>query len=71
MDRRQALQRLGVFPLTVPWFLGQPGETASFLSQHPAFDLHCHPGAFHHRGMPDYTGDQAFTKTTSDCVLAA
>ena len=66
MNRRQALQRLGVFPLTVPWFLGQPGETASFLSQHPAFDLHCHPGDFNHRGMPDYAGDQAFTKTTSD-----
>jgi len=66
MNRRQALQRLGVIPLAVPWFLRHLSETPSFLSQYPAFDLHCHPGAFHHRGMPDYTGDQAFAKTTSD-----
>jgi membrane dipeptidase len=66
MNRRQALQRLGIFPAAVASLLRQPTEAASFLSQHPAFDLHCHPGAFHHRGMPDYPGDQAFTKTTSE-----
>ena len=66
MNRRQALQRLGVFPAAVASLLRQPTEAASFLSQHPAFDLHCHPGVFHHRGMPDYPGDQAFTKTTSE-----
>jgi len=66
MNRRQALQRLGMFPAAVASLLRQPTEAASFLSQHPAFDLHCHPGVFHHRGMPDYPGDQAFTKTTSE-----
>lgn len=66
MNRRQALQCLGIFPGAVGSLLGQLTETASFLSQYPAFDLHCHPGAFHRRGMPDYAGDQAFTKTTSD-----
>ena len=35
MNRRQALQRLGVFPLAVPWFFRRTRETASFLSQHP------------------------------------
>jgi len=66
MNRRQALQRLGVFPLAVPQFLAHLSETASFLGQYPAFDLHCHPGDFNHRGMPNYAGDEAFTKTTSD-----
>ena len=66
MNRRQALQRLGIFPAAVASLLRQPTEAASFLSQHPAFDLHCHPGAFNRRGMPDYSGDQAFTKTTSE-----
>lgn len=66
MNRRQALQRLGVFPAAVATLLGQRTEKASVLRQYPAFDLHCHPGAFHRRGMPDYVGDQAFTKTTSD-----
>src|SRR5262249_7356973 len=60
------LQRLGIFPAFVASVLRQPDEAASFLSQHPAFDLHCHPGAFPHRGMPDYPGDQAFPKTISD-----
>jgi membrane dipeptidase len=66
MNRRQALQRLGIFPAVVASVLRQPDDAASFLSQHPAFDLHCHPGAFYRRGMPNYVGDQAFTKTTSD-----
>jgi membrane dipeptidase len=66
MNRRQALQRLGIFPAVVASVLRQPDDAASFLSQHPAFDLHCHPGAFYRRGMPNYVGDHAFTKTTSD-----
>ncbi len=66
MNRRQALQRLGVIPLAVPWFLRQASETTSFLKQNPAFDLHCHPGLFDHRGLPGYAGDEAFSKTTSD-----
>jgi membrane dipeptidase len=66
MNRRQALQRLGVFPAVVASLLRQPTEATSFLSQHPSFDLHCHPGEFHHRGMPNYPGDQAFAKTTSE-----
>jgi membrane dipeptidase len=66
MNRRQALERLGVFPAVVASLLRQPTEAASFLSQHPSFDLHCHPGAFHHRGMPDYPGDQAYAKTISE-----
>jgi membrane dipeptidase len=66
MNRRQALQCLGIFPAAAASLLRQSADTASFLSQHPAFDLHCHPGAFPARGMPDYPGDPAFTKTTSD-----
>jgi membrane dipeptidase len=66
MNRRQALQRLGIFPAVVASVLRRPDEAASFLRQHPAFDLHCHPGAFHHRGRPDYTGDEASAKTISD-----
>jgi membrane dipeptidase len=66
MNRRQALQCLGIFPAAVGSLLGQRTETTSFLSRYPAFDLHCHPGAFHRRGTPDYVGDQAFKKTTSD-----
>ena len=66
MNRRQVLKRLGAFSIVSAPLLGQGTEAVSFLSQHPAFDLHCHPGALHHRGMPDYTGDQAFTQTTSD-----
>lgn len=63
MNRRQALQRLGVLPLAVPWFLRQLSETASFLSQYPTFDLHCHPGA----DLESMAiSDQVFTKTTSD-----
>jgi membrane dipeptidase len=63
MNRRQALQRLGIFPAAVASLLRQPTEAASFLSQHPAFDLHCHPGA-DLEAMA--VNDQAFTKTTSD-----
>jgi membrane dipeptidase len=66
MNRRQALQRLGIFPAVVASVLRQPDEAASFLSQHPAFDLHCHPGEFYRLGMPNYVGVQAFIKTTSD-----
>ena len=68
MNRRQALQRLGVFPLAVPWLLGQLRGAASFLSHYPAFDLHCHPGAFDRSGRPNYVDDQAFTKTTADML---
>lgn len=64
MNRRQALQCLGVLPLAVPWVLGQGSERpASFLSQYPAFDLHCHPGV-DLEAMA--VTDQVFTKTTSD-----
>ncbi len=66
MNRRQLLQRLGIFSVAGAPLLGQRTETASFLTQHPAFDLHCHPGAFYNRGMADYPGDQAFAKTTSE-----
>jgi membrane dipeptidase len=66
MNRRQVLQRLGVFSVAGVPLLGQGTDSASFLSQHPAFDLHCHPGALHRRGLADYPGDQAFMKTTSE-----
>lgn len=66
MNRRQALQRLGIFSAAVASLFREPTEAASSSNQYPAFDLHCHPGAFHHRGMPGYPGDQAFTKTISD-----
>lgn len=66
MNRREALQRLGIFPAAAASLLRQQTNSVSFLSQHPSFDLHCHPGMFHHRGMPDYPGDQAFPKTISD-----
>lgn len=66
INRRQALQRLGLFSAAIASLLRQPAEAESFFTQHPAFDLHCHPGAFHHRGRPDYPGDQAFTKVISD-----
>jgi membrane dipeptidase len=70
MNRRQALQRLGLFPAAAASLIRQSTEAPSFLSQHPSFDLHCHPGAFAARGTPDYPGDQAFTKTTSDMRAA-
>jgi membrane dipeptidase len=63
MNRRQAMQRLGVLPLAVPWFLGQLSETASFFSKYPTFDLHCHPGADPEAGA---ISDQVFKKTTSE-----
>ena len=66
MNRRQALQCLGTFPAAAASVFGQLSDTASFLGQYPSFDLHCHPGAFHQRGMAAYPGDQAFTKTTSE-----
>ena len=66
MNRRQVLRRLGLFSIAGSPLLGQPADTTSFLKQHPAFDLHCHPGVFHHQGMAGYPGDQAFTKTTSE-----
>lgn len=66
MNRRQVLQRLGLFSMAGSPILGQRADTASFLKQHPAFDLHCHPGAFYRQGMAGYAGDQAFTKTTSE-----
>lgn len=70
MNRRQALQCLAIFPAAVGPLLGHLTETASFLRKYPAFDLHCHPGAFPSRGTPDYVGDQAFAKTTSDMRAA-
>jgi membrane dipeptidase len=66
MNRRQALQLLSIFPGATASLLRRSTEAASFLSQHPSFDLHCHPGVFPLRGMPNYPGDQAFTKTTSE-----
>jgi membrane dipeptidase len=66
MNRREALQRLGVFSAAVASLFRQPTTAASFLEKYPSFDLHSHPGAFPHRGGPDYPGDQAFTKTVSD-----
>lgn len=54
MNRRQALKRLGLF------------AAAPFLDRVPCFDLHCHPGAFQHRGRPDYKGDQSFASTIAE-----
>jgi len=66
MNRRQALQRLAIFPAAAASLLRQSTDANSFLRQNPSFDLHCHPGAFYARGTPGYPGDAAFTKTTSD-----
>jgi membrane dipeptidase len=65
MNRRQALQRLAVIPIAVPWFLRHSGEAPSFLSQYPSFDLHSHPGA---DLQVLAVTDQAFKKTTSDML---
>ncbi|HUB83105.1 MAG TPA: membrane dipeptidase [Bryobacteraceae bacterium] len=66
MKRRQALQYLGAVPLLHTSLLSQTRDRADFLKQHPAFDLHCHPGLFVERGMPPYAGDQAFARTVAD-----
>jgi membrane dipeptidase len=66
MNRRQALQRLGAVTLLGRSACSQTREDAEFLRQHPALDLHCHPGMFVERGSAQYAGDQAFAKTTSD-----
>jgi membrane dipeptidase len=67
MNRRQALQRLGIFSVAAAPLLGQrTGDAASFLKKHPSFDLHCHPGMFPELRGADDPGGQAFTKTTSD-----
>ena len=66
MNRRQALQRLAIFPAAAASLLRQSTGAVSFLRHYPSFDLHCHPGAFYGRGTPDYPGDPAFTKTTSE-----
>jgi membrane dipeptidase len=66
MNRRRALQYLGVFSLLKPSLFAQTRESGDFLKRHPAFDLHCHPGMFVQRGTAQYLGDQAFAKTTSE-----
>jgi membrane dipeptidase len=65
MNRRRALQHLGVFSLLNRSLFAQT-ESGDFLKRHPAFDLHCHPGMFVERGTAQYQGDQAFAKTTSE-----
>ena len=64
MNRRQAVLGLGAFSAMGGLLRGQ--DAAPFLKEHPAFDLHCHAGAFHHRGRADDSGDQAFTKAAAD-----
>jgi membrane dipeptidase len=66
MNRRHALQHLGVFSLLSPTVFAQTHESGDFLGHHPAFDLHCHPGMFGQRGTAQYSGDEAFAKTTLD-----
>lgn len=66
MNRRQALQRLGILSVMGGPLGAQPSDAAAFLKQHASFDLHCHPGMFPARGSADYLGDAAFSKTTSD-----
>lgn len=63
MNRRQALQRLGALSVAAP-LLGQ-GDARAFLTRHPSFDLHSHPGAFHH-ALPRDAGLPAFHQTTAD-----
>jgi membrane dipeptidase len=71
MNRRQFLEHAGAFsvacgPLLAAGSEASPSEASRFLSRHPSFDLHCHPGAFFGRGGQDYPGDQAFAKTVSE-----
>ena len=66
MNRRQALRCLGTVSLLRPSLFSQTRDNADFLKQHPAFDLHCHPGMFVERGTPQYAGDPAFAKTVAD-----
>ena len=66
MNRRLALQRMGFFSLLRPPLIAQLPESSDFLKRHPAFDLHCHPGNFPHRGDAEYEGDQAPARTISE-----
>ena len=66
MNRRHALHRLGFFSLLRPSLVAQTKESTGFLKQHPAFDLHCHPGLFLRRGAADYPGDQAPATTIAE-----
>ncbi len=66
MNRRKFLRHAGAFSVTCATLLSRQSQAASFLTNHPSFDLHCHPGAFYGRGAKDYAGDQAFAKTVSE-----
>jgi membrane dipeptidase len=66
MNRRQLLRHASAFLVTCVTPLSRQSQAASFLADHPSFDLHCHPGAFFGRGAKDYGGDQAFVKTVSE-----
>jgi membrane dipeptidase len=63
MNRRHALQRLGLFSLLRPM---RAVASSDFLKSHPAFDLHCHPGMFPRRGGESYPGDEASAKTVAE-----
>jgi membrane dipeptidase len=66
MNRRLALQRLGLFSLLRPPLVAQSPESVDFLKHHPAVDLHCHPGNFPQRGGAEYKGDEALARTISE-----
>ena len=66
MNRRRALQRLGLISLLRPTLVAQPADGVDFLKHHPAFDLHCHPGNFLRRGGAGYEGDQVPARTISE-----
>ncbi len=62
MNRRLALQRLGLFSLLRPSLVAQSPESVDFLKRHSAVDMHCHPGDF----AAESGGDQAPAKTISE-----
>jgi membrane dipeptidase len=66
MNRRLALQRLGLLSLLRPSLVAQSPESVDFLKRHPAVDMHCHPGDFPRRGAAESEGDQAPAKTISE-----
>lgn len=66
MNRRQFLRHAGALSVSGVTLLSRQSKAASFLTDHPSFDLHCHPGAFFGRGTKEYAGDQAFAKTVSE-----